>query len=318
MHEVARVIAQVEPRPPSDIVTTTEAGAQRAQTPITPAAVSSVREGDPDSLRKRLAGDLDAILLTALRKEPEQRYSSAEALAEDLARHLEHRPVTARPASPWYRFKRFCRRNPGGVVAGALVAASFLGSGASVVWQARHDIDAAIQDPSRQVFLAPVLLFSFTFSLVAFIGILFFFRPSRIKLAGAVAGAIAWGLAILGKWWVEGYLGWWRSRFAGTEDPLLLLVPGFLPVYVLVGALLLLLLSFIGRRFGWKAQVISLLVLGLYQASRERVWYGTLLPALTFEPGPLPLLGSTAMLALGAAIGLAVMHVITRTERSVR
>ena len=101
MHEMARVIAEVEPTRPSEVVTTTESGRGRDRKPITPDTVSAVREGDPSRLRKRLAGDLDSILLMALRKEPERRYGSVESFAEDLQRHLEHRPVMARDASPW-------------------------------------------------------------------------------------------------------------------------------------------------------------------------------------------------------------------------
>jgi serine/threonine protein kinase len=70
---------------------------------ITPEAVSEVREGDPNRLRKRLQGDLDSILLTALRKEPARRYSSVEAFSGDLLRHLDNLPVSAREDTFWYR-----------------------------------------------------------------------------------------------------------------------------------------------------------------------------------------------------------------------
>src|SRR5262249_13761144 len=51
----------------------------------------------PDRLRRRLAGDLDNIVLMALRKEPQRRYASAEQFSEDISRHLGHLPVIARP-----------------------------------------------------------------------------------------------------------------------------------------------------------------------------------------------------------------------------
>ena len=57
--------------------------------------ISETREGDPVTLRRRLEGDLDNILLKALRKEPARRYGSAEQLNEDLRRHLEGLPVSA-------------------------------------------------------------------------------------------------------------------------------------------------------------------------------------------------------------------------------
>ena len=99
-HEMVRVISEVEPARPSEVVTTSERSLGRDRIPVTPETVSAVREGDADRLRKRLAGDLDSILLMALRKEPQRRYVSVESLAEDLRRHLEQRPVNAREASP--------------------------------------------------------------------------------------------------------------------------------------------------------------------------------------------------------------------------
>jgi eukaryotic-like serine/threonine-protein kinase len=107
VREVARVLAEEEPTRPSLVVATT-------QERLTPQAVSEVREGDPHRLRKRLEGDLDCIVLTALHKEPVRRYSSVEAFGEDLGRHLENRPVNAREDSFWYRVSRFVRRHPTG------------------------------------------------------------------------------------------------------------------------------------------------------------------------------------------------------------
>jgi WD40 repeat protein/serine/threonine protein kinase len=60
---------------------------------------------------RRLRGDLDTIVLTALRKEPERRYASARALALDLGRHLAGRPVHARPDTLLYRLAKYVRRN---------------------------------------------------------------------------------------------------------------------------------------------------------------------------------------------------------------
>lgn len=61
---------------------------------------------------KRLRGDLDLIVLKALKREPERRYASALALAEDLRRFRESRPIAARPDSSWYRVRRLVARNP--------------------------------------------------------------------------------------------------------------------------------------------------------------------------------------------------------------
>ena len=64
--------------------------------------------------------ELDAIVLMALRKEPQRRYSSAAALAEDLQRYLDHHPVRARPDSARYRFAKFARRHRMGLALGAV------------------------------------------------------------------------------------------------------------------------------------------------------------------------------------------------------
>jgi Tol biopolymer transport system component len=78
----------------------------------------------PARLKPQLAGDLDNIILMAIRKEPARRYASAGLLARDIQRHLEGRPVTARRDTLRYRSAKFLRRNRIGVVAGLLIAAS--------------------------------------------------------------------------------------------------------------------------------------------------------------------------------------------------
>jgi eukaryotic-like serine/threonine-protein kinase len=87
--------------------------------------------------RRQLRGDLDNILETALRKEPERRYSGVTAFAEDLQRYLSRRPVRARPATLGYRTSRFISRNKLGVAAGILLVATLVGGIAATAWQAR-------------------------------------------------------------------------------------------------------------------------------------------------------------------------------------
>jgi eukaryotic-like serine/threonine-protein kinase len=95
-------------------------------------------EGDPGSRKARLlAGDLDTIVLMALRKEPERRYASAEKLSEDLERHFEGRPVFARKDTLPYRTGKFVRRHRLGVAAASLVAASLVAGSGVALWQAR-------------------------------------------------------------------------------------------------------------------------------------------------------------------------------------
>ncbi len=91
----------------------------------------------PKRLRRRLQGDLDNIVLKALRKEPDARYSSVAALIDDIERHLDGRPVAARQPTLGYRLSRFTRRHKVAVAAGVLVALSLVGGLAATMWQAR-------------------------------------------------------------------------------------------------------------------------------------------------------------------------------------
>ena len=102
----------------------------------TPESLSATREGTPEKLRRRLAGDLDNIVLLALRKEPQRRYASVEQFSEDISRHLENRPVIARPDTRAYRTAKFIQRYKAGVAAAALVFLVLSGGIAATLWQA--------------------------------------------------------------------------------------------------------------------------------------------------------------------------------------
>lgn len=84
------------------------------ETPEKPSVAVEAQEADPGttrSLRRRLQGDLDTIVLKALRKEPERRYGSVAEFAEDIRRHLGGLPVQAQPDTWGYRAGKFVRRN---------------------------------------------------------------------------------------------------------------------------------------------------------------------------------------------------------------
>ncbi len=83
-----------------------------------------------------LRNDLDRVLLKALAEEPEQRYATADALADDLRRWLDGLPVLAQKPRPGYRLRKFVSRNRAGVAAGVLLAASLAGGVAATLWQA--------------------------------------------------------------------------------------------------------------------------------------------------------------------------------------
>jgi hypothetical protein len=90
--------------------------------------------GDTD---KRLEGDLEAILLKALRKEPQVRYLTAERLADDLQAYLDGRPVVARRGTARYLAGKFIRRHRWALTGAAVLVATLIAGIAGVGWQAK-------------------------------------------------------------------------------------------------------------------------------------------------------------------------------------
>jgi tRNA A-37 threonylcarbamoyl transferase component Bud32/tetratricopeptide (TPR) repeat protein len=111
----------------------------------------------PSLRRSQLRGDLDNVLLMALRKEPERRYSSVEQLAGDVANFLEGRPVLARQDSYRYRAGKFIRRHRVALGAAALVAASVVAGVVLTLAEAREAL-AARQVAEQQRGLAETRL----------------------------------------------------------------------------------------------------------------------------------------------------------------
>jgi serine/threonine-protein kinase len=103
--EFFTAITDTEPLRPSDAVITPTAADPEAVTQ------AQSRGGSPDRLRRLFRGDLDNILVKALRKSPAERYPSVAALGDDIARYLRHEPVSARPDSVAYRARKFVRRH---------------------------------------------------------------------------------------------------------------------------------------------------------------------------------------------------------------
>jgi tetratricopeptide (TPR) repeat protein len=91
--------------------------------------------GVPRIIRRQLKGDLDTIILVALRKEPERRYQSVEDLAGDIRRHLHGLPITARPDSVRYRTGKFLKRNrvPALAALAAVLLTSLVGGGVAML-----------------------------------------------------------------------------------------------------------------------------------------------------------------------------------------
>jgi serine/threonine-protein kinase len=105
---------------------------------LTPLDVASARRSHPRALKRKLRGDLTTIVGKALRKEPEERYASAQALLQDLRNFRSGLPVAARRPSLRYRAAKSLRRNRLAFAAVALVILA-LGAGlAGTAWQARN------------------------------------------------------------------------------------------------------------------------------------------------------------------------------------
>jgi eukaryotic-like serine/threonine-protein kinase len=115
--EMSRAVCETEPTRPSAAVLRGSEAETRA----------AARSATPRGLRRKLNGDLDAIILKALRKEPERRFASVEGLTADLRRHLAGRPVSARAGTTWYLASRFVATHRAGVLATALVVFSLAG-----------------------------------------------------------------------------------------------------------------------------------------------------------------------------------------------
>ena len=133
--ELERQICETDPLPPSRRLSDSQAEA------VNP---------------RRLRGDLDRIVLKAMRKEPERRYDSAERLADDLQRYLDGRTVSARPDSLGYRLQKLIARNPLGAAASALLVLSLVAFSVTTRWQSlqiERERDTAQQEAeaARQV-----------------------------------------------------------------------------------------------------------------------------------------------------------------------
>lgn len=136
--DIVEAVRTTDPERPSVVVTARDGAEVPRRRNARGDWVAVTRSGSTDRLRRRLRGDLDTILLTALRKEPARRYPSVDQFAEDIRRHLAGLPVRARPDTFRYRTGKFARRNRVPVAAAALVLLALLGGITATAWQARQ------------------------------------------------------------------------------------------------------------------------------------------------------------------------------------
>jgi serine/threonine protein kinase/tetratricopeptide (TPR) repeat protein len=138
-HEVARAIVETDPPKPSTIVSRVEEVTRDdgSKFTLTPVWVSLPRDGSPEKLRRRLRGDLDNIVLMAMRKDAQRRYPSVGHLLTDLQRHLDGLPVSARQDTLGYRASKFFERHRVAVVVSSLAIVALIGSTIGTAWQAQ-------------------------------------------------------------------------------------------------------------------------------------------------------------------------------------
>jgi non-specific serine/threonine protein kinase/serine/threonine-protein kinase len=133
--EICDVIRNTEPRRPSCVIALDETTSSGRV--LTEAVVSSARRIKTGKLARELDGDLDNILLMALRREPERRYGSVEQLAGDIQNYLDGRPVTARQDTAAYRAAKFMQRHQGAVIAASFAVFTLIAASAATAWEAR-------------------------------------------------------------------------------------------------------------------------------------------------------------------------------------
>lgn len=126
--QLFNAIVETEPRRPSEVVTM---GADRG------AVRANRRSVLVDRLRRQLQGDLDTITLKALKKDPEERYRSVTALADDLKRYLRNEPIGVRPDTLVYRATKFVRRHQTVVALAGIAALAILVGLVGTLHQAR-------------------------------------------------------------------------------------------------------------------------------------------------------------------------------------
>jgi serine/threonine protein kinase len=119
---LVKAILDTEPTRPSEIVAATQANGEVTITNAGKRATS------PDKLSRSLRGDLDTIVSKALKKNPQERYPSVKALADDLQHYLRYEPISARPDTIAYRAGKFLRRHRSSVTAALLVTLALIGT----------------------------------------------------------------------------------------------------------------------------------------------------------------------------------------------
>jgi serine/threonine protein kinase len=140
--DIAQQICEREPEPPSTAVSRIEVSpaatrSTRDSVHAAPALhAGQTRDAGMERLRRSLRGDVDNIVMMAMRKEPARRYASVGQFSEDIRRHMEGLPVIARRDTLGYRAQKFIERNKIGVAAASLVVLTLLIGLVATAWEA--------------------------------------------------------------------------------------------------------------------------------------------------------------------------------------
>ena len=126
--EMRRIIREVEPPKPSSRLSTMSDGER--------STVAKAHNINPDKLVKLVSGDVDWIVMKSIDKDRARRYETANALAQDIGRHLNDEPVLAAAPSWRYRCEKFVRRNKTAVAVGATISALLVGGITATTWLA--------------------------------------------------------------------------------------------------------------------------------------------------------------------------------------
>jgi eukaryotic-like serine/threonine-protein kinase len=136
--EIIQSVCEKDPGKPSTAIARSPEPAKTANSSSNESAPGQTNTTlQQNKLRRALAGDLDNIILKAMRKETDRRYASVEQMSEDLRRHLDHLPVIARKDTPGYLASKFIARHKAGVAAGLAVALTLIAALMITVHEAR-------------------------------------------------------------------------------------------------------------------------------------------------------------------------------------
>ena len=276
-YDVIRAICEEESTRPSIAVSQMEEA---------PRAI--VAEGSVDALRRRLEGDLDNILLKALQKDPSRRYTSVEQFDEDIRRHLEGFPVSARKDTVAYRAHTFVRRHRIGVSAAAIILMSIFLSVITTFW--------GLQEPGQVS--TPALVFLNYVYLVGLGSAVYLTQPRIWRFAGALCGGLVFALL-----WVP------HRVVLATPAPLLMYSSA---VVAFTG------LSLIGwrvtRRFGWRGQMAFIAIISIVGPLRGRA-YAMALDVIVVAPGFQGYISNAARWAFAIAVSQLMMRLVAGSAR---